>query len=157
MQSYLAECLVRINNNSINKMDEGESMEQDKMLELLEELKRNSQKKLMYQRISTVLILVFVLAVLALVPTAFSTLNSAKIALDHMDTAITEMETTLDSVEDLADDAGTAITNAETAITSAQTALEKIGEIDIETLNQAIKDLSDVVEPMSDFFGMFKR
>ena len=134
-----------------------ESMEQDKMLELLEELKRNSQKKLMYQRISTVLILVFVLAVLALVPTAFSTLNSAKIALDHMDTAITEMETALDSVEDLADDAGTAITNAETAITSAQTALEKIGEIDIETLNQAIKDLSDVVEPMSDFFGMFKR
>ena len=138
-------------------MDEGESMEQDKMLELLEELKKNGQKKLMYQRISTVFILLFVLAVLALVPTAFSTLNSAKTALDHMDKAITEMETALNSVEDLADDAETAITNAETAITSAQTSLEKIGEIDIETLNQAIKDLSDVVEPMSEFFGMFRR
>lgn len=125
-------------------------MEQDKILELLEDMKKSSQKNLMYQRITTVLMLVFVLAVLALVPTAFSTLNSAKTALDHMDEAITEMETALESVEDLADD-------AETAITSAETALEKVGEIDIETLNEAITDLSDVVEPMSEFFGMFKK
>ncbi len=125
-------------------------MEQDKLLELLEDMKKSSQKNLMYQRISTILILVFVLAVLALVPTAFSTLNSAKTALDHMDEAITEMETALESVEDLADD-------AETAITSAETALETIGDIDIETLNEAITDLSDVVEPMSEFFGMFKK
>lgn len=132
-------------------------MEQEKMLELLEDMKKNSQKRLLYQRVSTALILVFVLAVLALLPTAFTTLNSAKTALDHMDTAITEMETALDLVEDLADDAETAITNAETAITSAQTALEKVSEIDIETLNEAITDLSDVVEPMSEFFGMFNR
>lgn len=125
-------------------------MEQDKILELLEDMKKSSQKNLIYQRITTVLMLVFVLAVLALVPTAFSTLNSAKTALDHMDEAITEMETALESVEDLADD-------AETAITSAETALEKVGEIDIETLNEAITDLSDVVEPMSEFFGMFKK
>ena len=125
-------------------------MEQDKILELLEDMKKSSQKNLMYQRITTVLMLVFVLAVLALVPTAFSTLNSAKTALDHMDEAITEMETALESVEDLADD-------AETAITSAETALEKVGEIDIETLNEAITDLSDVVEPMSEFFGMFNK
>ena len=125
-------------------------MEQDKLLELLEDMKKSSQKNLMYQRISTVLMLVFVLAVLALVPTAFSTLNSAKTALDHMDEAITEMETALESVEDLADD-------AETAITSAETALETIGDIDIETLNEAITDLSDVVEPMSEFFGIFKK
>lgn len=125
-------------------------MEQDKILELLEDMKKSSQKNLMYQRITTVLMLVFVLVVLALVPTAFSTLNSAKTALDHMDEAITEMETALESVEDLADD-------AETAITSAETALEKVGEIDIETLNEAITDLSDVVEPMSEFFGMFKK
>ena len=50
-----------------------------------------------------------------------------------------------------------AILGAETAITSAQTALEKVSEIDIDTLNQAITDLSDVVEPMSEFFGMFRR
>ena len=125
-------------------------MEQDKMLELLEDMKKSGQKNLMYQRISTVLMLVFVLAVLALVPTAFSTLNSAKTALDHMDEAITEMETALASVEDLADD-------AETAITSAETALGKVSEIDIETLNEAITDLSDVVETMSEFFGMFKK
>lgn len=125
-------------------------MEQDKMLELLEDMKKSNQKNLMYQRISTILMLVFVAAVLALVPTAFSTLNSAKTALDHMDEAITEMETALESLEDLADDAGT-------AITSAETALEKVNEIDIETLNEAITDLSDVVEPMSEFFGMFKK
>lgn len=125
-------------------------MEQDKMTEIMEEMKKNSQKSLIHHRIQTALLLVFVLSILVLLPSVFSTLHSAQVALTHVDVAITEMETALQSVEVLADDAGT-------AVTSAETALQKINEIDIDTLNDAIKDLSDVVQPMADFFSVFKK
>ena len=36
-------------------------------------------------------------------------------------------------------------------------ALEKVNQFDIETLNGAIKDLSEVVEPMAKFFNVFNR
>ena len=36
-------------------------------------------------------------------------------------------------------------------------AMEKIDRMDIDSLNQAIQNLKDVVEPMADFFGRFKR
>ena len=36
-------------------------------------------------------------------------------------------------------------------------AVEKINAIDIETLNQAIRDFSDVVEPLAKFFNIFDR
>lgn len=125
-------------------------MEQDKMTEIMEEMKKNSQKSLMHHRIQTAFLLVFVLSVLVLLPSVFSTLHSAQVALTHVDVAVVEMETALQSVEVLADDAGA-------AVTSAETALQKINEIDIDTLNDAIKDLSDVVQPMADFFSVFKK
>jgi len=36
-------------------------------------------------------------------------------------------------------------------------AVDKINAIDIDTLNQAIKDFSDVVEPLAKFFNIFDR
>lgn len=124
-------------------------MEQDKVLELLEDMKKSNQKNLMYQRISTVLLLIFVVAVLMVIPSVFSALNSAKTTLDHMDQAITEMETALGAVEGLAEDAGKAMEGVDTA-------LQNVNSIDFETLNQAITDLRDVVEPMANFFGKFR-
>lgn len=124
-------------------------MEQDKVLELLEDMKKSNQKNLMYQRISTVLLLIFVVAVLMVIPSVFSTLNSAKTTLDHMDQAITEMETALGAVEGLAEDAGKAMEGVDAA-------LQNVNSIDFETLNQAITDLRDVVEPMANFFGKFR-
>ena len=34
-----------------------------------------------------------------------------------------------------------------------QEALEQINSVDIDTLNQAISDLSDVISPLAKFFG----
>jgi hypothetical protein len=35
-------------------------------------------------------------------------------------------------------------------------AMEKLNGIDFEALNQAIQDLSDVIEPIANFFNTFK-
>ncbi len=124
-------------------------MEQDKTLELLEEMKKINQKTLMHQRIMSALMLVFVVAVISLLPTVVTTLNTAKTTLTHMNDAITQMEGALSEVETLATEAGNAMDGMEDA-------LKNINGIDIETLNQAITDLGEVVQPMADFFGRFK-
>lgn len=123
-------------------------MEQDKTLELLEEMKKINQKTLMHQRIMSVLMLVFVVAVVSLLPNVVNTLNTARTTLVHMNEAVTQMEGALAEVETLATEAGTAMDGMEQA-------LEKINGIDIESLNQAITDLGEVVKPMADFFGRF--
>ena len=124
-------------------------MEQDKTLELLEEMKKINQKTLMHQRVMSGLMLVFVVAVVSLIPNVVNTLDTARTTLIHMNEAITQMETALAEVDTLATEAGTAMDGMEKA-------LENINGIDIETLNQAITDLGEVVEPMADFFGRFK-
>ena len=124
-------------------------MEQDKTLELLEEMKKINQMTLMHQRVMSVLMLVFVVAVVSLLPTVVETLNTAKTTLTHMNEAITQMEGALSEVETLATEAGNAMDGMEKA-------LENINGIDIETLNQAITDLGEVVQPMADFFGRFR-
>ena len=124
-------------------------MEQEKTLELLEEMKKINKKTLMHQRIVSVLMLVFVVAVVSLLPNVVSTLDTAKTTLTHMNDAITQMETALSGVEELS-------AQAKTAMGGMEDALDNIKGIDINTLNQAITDLSDVVEPMANFFGRFK-
>ena len=124
-------------------------MEQEKALELLEEMKKINKKALMHQRIMSALMVAFVVIVVSLLPSVVSTLDTAKTTLRHMNEAVTKMEDALTGVEELS-------TQAKAAMGGMEEAVDNINGIDMETLNQAIKDLSDVVEPMANFFGRFK-
>ena len=128
-------------------------MEQGTTLELLEEIRKQNQKNLMYQRVSTALMLIFVVILLLLVPNVVSTLHiasdtlkNANEAVLHANDAITQMEGTLDSIQTLVTSSGSGM----------EEAISKMNSIDIETLNDAIQDLSEVVQPMADFFGRFR-
>lgn len=128
-------------------------MEQERTLELLEDIKKLNQKNLMYQRVSTGLLMVFVVVLLLMVPSVVSTLRianetliNANVAVVHANEAISQMEGTLDSIQQFVTTSGS----------SMEEAIGKLNAIDIDTLNDAIKDLSDVVQPMADFFGRFK-
>jgi len=56
-------------------------------------------------------------------------------------------------------DLSSMVSNVDTLVTDSQEgvkqALDKINELDIGSLNQAIADLSAVVKPLADFFGRF--
>lgn len=128
-------------------------MEQVTTQELLEEIKKLNQKNLMYQRVTTGILLVFIVVLLFLVPNVVSTLHianetlsNANVTVVHANDAIGQMEGTLDSIEALVTTSGSGM----------EEAIGKLNAIDIETLNDAIKDLSDVVQPMADFFGRFR-
>lgn len=56
-------------------------------------------------------------------------------------------------------DLGSMVSNVDALVSDSQEgvkqALDKINELDISSLNQAIADLSAVVKPLADFFGRF--
>ncbi len=140
---------------SIKQEERVSGMEKENTIDILEDVRKSNQKNLMYQRISTILMLIFVVAVLLVIPRVISTLDSAKKVLNtgyetlvHMNDAISQLETAIDAVDSLSG-------QAENAMAGMDDALQKLNSIDIDTLNGAITDLSDVVEPMAKFFNVF--
>lgn len=107
--------------------------------ELMEELVRQQTKDTKNQRITaivnTLLLVILGVICLVLVPRAVTTLNQANEVLE-------EAQTTLTNVNTLVED------NTEYVTESTR----KISEIDIDTLNQSIQDLSDIISPLADLF-----
>lgn len=76
--------------------------------------------------------------------------TQAEIVLTNLETVTSELaEVDLESM----------VSNVDSLVTSSQDgvkqALDKINALDIDSLNQAIEDLSAVVKPLADFFSRF--
>ena len=115
-----------------NNIQEG-SVEQKEMVALL-------KKTLFFQKCIAMLLFVFVICICIIVPGILTTLNTAKTTMSSLNVTIGKMDTAIESITDLADNGSDGMQEA----------------LDIEKLNGAISDLSDVVAPMAEFFGRFK-
>ena len=108
-------------------------------------------KSLRYARINVyltaALLLVLCVGMLLVLPRALKTLRHA--------------EDTLDRIDSLAVTAEEALTAANTLITdnadAAGSMMEKFNSVDFDTLNKAIQDLADIVEPMAKISSLFSR
>ena len=111
----------------------------------------DTRQTLRFVRIGTcaslALILIIAVALLVAVPRVMRT-------LDHM-------EQTLSSIDELAVSADTALDAANVMIEgnadAVTEAMQKFNSVDFENLNKAIKDLSDVVEPLARVSNFFSR
>ena len=75
----------------------------------------------------------------------------------EMDTILSNLNTVTDELaradlEGMVADVDSFVTTGQEAV---EQATEKLNIIDFETLNQAIGDLADVVEPLAKFFNVF--
>lgn len=130
-------------------------------LKTLQSLERESKKQTMYLRIAaTGTISTFLVVVVAIIAgvIAFYKIEAAMesalqeienfseqitaIDLDGMSQGIAEMVENIDGL----------VTESRDGINAATETME---EIDISTLNDAIEDLQDVMEPLSNFFNIF--
>ena len=70
-----------------------------------------------------------------------------------------KVNTTREYVDNAQLDLAGMVENVDTLATTSQSAVEhateKLDTIDLETLNKAIADLADVVEPLAKFFNVF--
>ncbi len=122
------------------------------------------KKRLFWARVtalSTVCILVVVLAVSIGATLQFRTMQEDFAVLSDMALEMEELTDNLITVsanlekinwEDLAENINL---TAEKALISMDAGLTAIDELDIETLNEAIINLRDVIEPLARFFNSF--
>lgn len=77
--------------------------------------------------------------------------------MEQMETVLTNLEDTTRQLAEV--DLESMVTDVDTLVLTGQDSLEKTMEkldtIDLKTLNQAIKNLSDVIEPLAKFFNLF--
>ena len=74
---------------------------------------------------------------------------------------LVEVKGLLENVDDLLTNVDGLVGDVDTLVTTTQDGLEdtleKIGKVDFDMLNKAIKDLADVVEPLANFFNTFNK
>ena len=129
-------------------------------LDYLKQIRDLNKKRLMWSRVTALLMALFVVLVACVIPavlntlkvaedtmlTANDTLEQAQSIMTDMTDTIDTMETTLESVTKLVNDSSESLV----------TAFDNINSIDFEGLNKAIEDLGNVVEPLSNFFSKFR-
>ena len=137
----------------------------EKMMELLERMEKANRKQVAYARLQ------FLFAAVAAICCAVLLFFGLKI-LPQLQEAAVQAETVLSNLESVTTELAQAdlsgmvenvdvlVTNVDGLVGTSQTAVEqtmtKINSVDFEALNDAIKDLSAVIEPIANFFNTFK-
>ena len=126
--------------------------QQSELQVVLERLEANSRKQLLHARIQTVICIfgavlccVLVLKLLPFIPKLESLISQADSLLGELN-AVTKSLSQLD-LSQMVENINGLVTTSQSGV---QEALEKINDIDFSALNEAIKDLSNVVKPMAD-------
>lgn len=97
------------------------------------------------------LVLVFVAGVL---PRLTKALEQASGTLEQASEALTMAEGAIDDLGEVADNVNSLVDSSSLAV---EQTMKKIDQMDIESLNGAVSDLNDVIAPLAEFFGKFKK
>lgn len=133
--------------------------------ELLNSLDKSNRRQVRYARLQCLFALLaavccaaMLFAVLSVVPQIQQITGQIQALGIQAETVLTNLESVTNELA--AVDLQSMVTNVDSLVADSQDgvkqALDKINELDIASLNQAIADLSAVVKPLADFFGKFR-
>ena len=140
--------------------------------ELLQEILKYQKKNARLTRISAIAVLVlacvFAVTLALLIPKAIKLVDGAMGSLAQVDELIDDTGVVMQNLNDISVEVNTVISDAQVLIDNSNTMVEdntdaitetvqKMNQVDFEALNKAINDLSDVVEPLANFFNKFSR
>ena len=136
--------------------------------ELLTEIaKSGSQRKIFSLVTAIAVLLVFVVLAIG-VKKITGVLPAVESALNQVGSAAGELETTMKDVDKIAEQAETSLSGIDSLVENTNKmvqdntknvseAFSNFNKVDFDSLNQAIKDLQDVVQPLAEFANMFRR
>lgn len=135
-------------------------MEENKeIIELLKKLDESSQKRVRLGRILCVLALVAALFCGATFAVVFSLVPQVETVLTQVQPVLGNLEQTSQQLAAL--DLEGMVSNVDALVITGQQTLqqsmEKLDTVDFDALNQAIRDLSAVIEPLAKWGKMFQR
>lgn len=138
-------------------------MEENKeMLELLRKIDRSNRLQTWSGYVRTGLVLVCAVCMVVLTAAVLKLLPQIHTILEQAQNAIRQVETVLDYLEQTSYqlsqvDLEGMVSNVDGLVTTGQQSLQesmaKLNSVDFEALNQAIQDLSAVIQPLARLFG----
>ncbi len=141
--------------------------------ELLQEIRNENKREMKYARtqmrlavftsfISLVIIIIVAIGVAFIIPRVTLLANEAEAILQQTNSLMIQAETVMDNMEHVTNDLAKAditgmLSDVDNLVTSSEAsmseAMKKVTDIDINSLNQAIKDLGSIVSPLAKLLG----
>ena len=141
-------------------------MEQDqKLLELLQQMEKSNRKQVTCARLQLVFSLIAAVCCVALLLVGIKILPQLQEATAQAETVLQNLETVTTELAQadlsgMVENIDALVTNVDGLVGTSQAGVEetmkKINGIDFDALNNAIKDLANVIEPIAKFFNTFK-
>ena len=133
-------------------------MEENKeLLELLQKIEKANRQQVKLTRVVCIFALVAALCCICTVGLVYNVLPQINTIISQMQIVLGNLETATAQLSVM--DFTGMVNNVESLVVTAQESLEQtmsnLNTIDFQTLNQAIEDLSKVVEPMSKLMKVF--
>ena len=133
-------------------------MEEKKELqEWMDRLERFNHQQAKYAKLQCLFTLVAAVCCVSLFVLVYVKLPAMQEVVVTMETVLENLETVTNQIAEV--DFGAMVKNVDDLVVTSQAgveqAMDQISAIDFKTLNQAIKDLSDVVAPLAKFFNVF--
>ena len=134
--------------------------------ELITRMEANSRKQVAYARVQCIFSVVAAVCCIALLVIGITVLPKLQTVAQQTDIVLSNLNSVTSELAEvdltgMIDQISSLLTNVDGLVSTSQegveTTLQKINQIDFEALNKAIKDLSDVIEPIADFFNMFQK
>ncbi len=152
-------------------MDARESTEKNTD-ELLREILKYQKRSSRMTRIAAIAVIfivaVFAVAVGLIIPRAVNLVDHVSNSLAEVDAMIDHAGGMMENINKVTEEFNDLIADASILIDNSNSMVEdntdaitetvnKLNSMDFDTLNKAIKDLSNVVEPLAKFFNVFKK
>ena len=124
---------------------------------LMEKMEKNSRKQLFYSRMQFVCTLALTVSCILLLVRIGQFMPQLEQLATQAETVLHNLEAVTGELQKL--DMVSMVENINSLVSTSQTGVEEalgtFKEINFDTLNKAIEDLADVVEPMADFVKRF--
>lgn len=138
---------------------------ESKLQELLERIELSTRRQTRFARLQLILtaitsavFAVLLLTCIQILPQLQEVASQAESVLTNLESVTTELANTdligmVGNIDALVENVDTLVNTSQAGV---EQTLQKINEINFSALNTAIKDLSDVIEPIAKFFKSFK-
>lgn len=136
-----------------------------KLLDLLERMEKANRKQVTFARLQFVFTAITAVCCALLLLGGLKVLPQLQDAAFQATTVLTNLETVTTELANadligMVNNVDALVTNVDGLVGTSQVGVEqamaKINAIDFDALNDAIQDLSDVIEPIAKFFNTFK-
>lgn len=134
------------------------------MCALLERLEKANRQQAAYARIQCIFSILTAVCCIVLLIMAVRFVPQIQELSSRADAVLTNLETVADELSELdlsamVENVDSLVSNVDSLVTTSQEgveeAMQKIDSINLEALNQAIEDLSAVIQPLAKFVNMF--